>query len=214
MEGALGIIEIRGLATAVVVADIMVKTAAIEIIDVEQTQGGEWTTVKVSGNVAAVSASISAGRQIGEKYKNYISSKIISRPTTEVAKMFCKINVMDNNGLNSLPLAAINDETADDSAAVSVREKEPEGTPIPVIMLEPKPVVEHVSEPIQALELTVKSAVEPEAEMEFTEKSELPPKKTVRKTPAMPHVKKTAKEKEKEQKCSAVTKQNVEKSRR
>jgi microcompartment protein CcmL/EutN len=89
MEGALGIIEIQGLATAIAVADAMAKTASVDLVGVEPTKGGGWMTVKIRGNVAAVRASVNAGKQLGELYGGYISSKLIPRPAAEVSRLFC-----------------------------------------------------------------------------------------------------------------------------
>jgi microcompartment protein CcmL/EutN len=90
MNGALGIIEIRGLATAILVADVMVKTAAIQIENLESGQGFGWTTVKISGDVAAVTASLHAGRQAGEACGGFVTSKVIARPATPVSELFCQ----------------------------------------------------------------------------------------------------------------------------
>ncbi|MDR2671147.1 MAG: BMC domain-containing protein, partial [Oscillospiraceae bacterium] len=89
MNGALGIIEIHGLATAILVADVMVKTAAVQIENVESGQGFGWTTVKISGDVAAVNASIHAGKQVGEAHGGFVTSKVIARPAAPVSDLFC-----------------------------------------------------------------------------------------------------------------------------
>jgi len=93
MNEALGIIEIQGLASAVAVTDVMVKTAAVHLADIEPARGGGWMTIKITGNVAAVNASISAGTQAGTLHGSYISSKVIPRPAPEVSKLFCKVPV-------------------------------------------------------------------------------------------------------------------------
>lgn len=90
MEGALGIIEIRGLATAITVADVMAKTADVKIVNIERAQGGGWMTIKITGNVAAVNASISAGKQTGDLFGDYVTSKVIPRPAVDVSKLFCR----------------------------------------------------------------------------------------------------------------------------
>jgi len=95
MENALGLIEIRGLASAIMVSDVMVKTANVKIINIERAKGSGWMTVKISGNVAAVIASINAGKQVGMAYGHYISSKVIPRPAAEVSDIFCKPGNLD-----------------------------------------------------------------------------------------------------------------------
>jgi len=86
---ALGIIEILGLASAITVADIMLKTADVEIINIERAKGFGWITVKVSGEVAAVNAAITAGKKVGEDCNHYITHKVIPRPVESVWDVFC-----------------------------------------------------------------------------------------------------------------------------
>lgn len=90
MKDALGLIEIKGLATAVLVADTMVKTANVTILEVEKTRGLGWMTVKIIGDVAAVTAAIQSGKQVGEQFQHFISSKVIPRPSDGVSETFCK----------------------------------------------------------------------------------------------------------------------------
>lgn len=90
MKDALGLIEIKGLATAVLVADTMVKTANVSIIEVEKTRGLGWMTVKIQGDVAAVTAAIQSGKQAGETYGHFISCKVIPRPSEGVEHTFCQ----------------------------------------------------------------------------------------------------------------------------
>lgn len=84
MKKALGMIEIVGLSTAIFVADIMIKTANVEIIDIENTRGLGYMTVKIAGDVGAVNAAISAGKIKAISYGNYVSSVVIARPHDEM----------------------------------------------------------------------------------------------------------------------------------
>ena len=90
MKDALGLIEIKGLATAVLVADTMVKTANISILEVEKTRGLGWMTVKIVGDVAAVKAALEAGKQVGEAYGHFVTYKVIPRPSEGVERVFCQ----------------------------------------------------------------------------------------------------------------------------
>ncbi|RIU70143.1 BMC domain-containing protein, partial [Klebsiella pneumoniae] len=51
MHQAIGIIEIKGLASAIAVADTMAKVANIQLVDTEKAKGFGWITVKVEGDV-------------------------------------------------------------------------------------------------------------------------------------------------------------------
>lgn len=88
MDDALGMVESRGLATAVTVADIMVKTANVELLGVERARGQGWVTVKVKGDVGAVKAAVQAGIAVAETCGDYIASKVIPRPVDAVKEFF------------------------------------------------------------------------------------------------------------------------------
>ncbi len=47
MKQALGLVEISGLSTAVVVADTMAKAANIRILEIENTKGLGYMTLKI-----------------------------------------------------------------------------------------------------------------------------------------------------------------------
>ena len=90
MKEALGLVETRGLSTAVLVADVMVKTANVRIIDIENTKGLGYMTIKISGNVGAVNAAVTAGKQIALENNAFVSSKVIPRPSDYIEGAFCQ----------------------------------------------------------------------------------------------------------------------------
>lgn len=74
----LGYIEVTGLSTALVVADKMLKTAAVELSALENTKGGGWITVVIKGDVAAVSVAIEIGKEaVGDAF---VSSAVLANP--------------------------------------------------------------------------------------------------------------------------------------
>lgn len=89
MKQALGLVEIAGLSTAIVVADAMAKAANVEIIEVENTKGLGYMTIKVTGDVGAVNASVQAGCQLGRMHDKLVSCKVIPRPSDFVEQTFC-----------------------------------------------------------------------------------------------------------------------------
>ncbi|MCB7063671.1 BMC domain-containing protein [Enterocloster citroniae] len=89
MKQALGLVEISGLSTAVVVADTMVKAANVRILEIENTKGLGYMTVKVVGDVGAVNAAVNAGKQIGTANGKLVSWKVIPRPSDYVDQTFC-----------------------------------------------------------------------------------------------------------------------------
>ena len=89
MKQALGLVEIQGLSTAVVVADTMVKAANIQLLEIENTKGLGYMTIKIAGDVGAVNAAVSSGRQLGAANQKLVSWKVIPRPTGFVEHTFC-----------------------------------------------------------------------------------------------------------------------------
>lgn len=89
MKQALGLVEIQGLSTAVVVADTMAKAANIRILEIENTKGLGYMTIKVAGDVGAVNAAVNAGRQVGAENQKLVSWKVIPRPSDYVEHTFC-----------------------------------------------------------------------------------------------------------------------------
>lgn len=90
MKQALGLVEIQGLSTAVVVADTMAKAADVRILEIENTRGLGYITIKLAGDVGAVNAAVNAGRQVGISNQKLVSSKVIPRPSDYVSQTFCE----------------------------------------------------------------------------------------------------------------------------
>jgi microcompartment protein CcmL/EutN len=83
---SLGLLEIKGLASAILVADSMAKTASITIVGIETCKGGGWQTIKVLGDVAAVQASLSAGSELARRNHCFVAQKTLSRPDESTMK--------------------------------------------------------------------------------------------------------------------------------
>ncbi|WP_187986195.1 BMC domain-containing protein [Listeria marthii] len=88
MHQAIGVIEIKGLASAITVADTMAKVANIQLVDTEKAKGFGWITVKVEGDVAAVNAALEAGEQTAIASDSFITKKVIPRPGEEIFTVF------------------------------------------------------------------------------------------------------------------------------
>ena len=89
MKQALGLLEVQGLSTAVVAADTMAKAANVRLLEVENTKGSGYMTIKVTGDVGAVNASVQAGRQTAIENRKLVSWKVIPRPSDYVEHTFC-----------------------------------------------------------------------------------------------------------------------------
>lgn len=86
---ALGLIETRGLLPAIECADVMLKTAQVELV--ERTYvGGGLVTITVTGEVGAVKAAVEAGVAAVEKigHRSLVTQHIIPRPHQEIENLF------------------------------------------------------------------------------------------------------------------------------
>lgn len=103
---ALGMIEVYGFATAIVVADAMAKAAQVEVVAIDKNKpaGGDSARVplvmaiKVEGDVGAVEAAVSAGKAEAEKRELYITHKVIARQSEEI-EWFARLNALGNDKL-------------------------------------------------------------------------------------------------------------------
>lgn len=79
MGGALGLIETRGLVSAIEAADAMVKAANVDLVGKAQVGAG-LITVIVRGDVGAVKAATDAGAMAAGRVGEVVSVHVIPRP--------------------------------------------------------------------------------------------------------------------------------------
>lgn len=80
---ALGMIETRGLVSAVEAADAMVKAANVKLVGREKVGSG-LVTVIVRGDVGAVKAATDAGAAAADRVGELVSVHVIPRPHGDV----------------------------------------------------------------------------------------------------------------------------------
>lgn len=80
---ALGIIEVRGLVAALEAADTAAKAADVTILGYEPTKGSGLVTLKLSGEVAAVQAAVSAACEAAARLTMVYASRVIARPEVD-----------------------------------------------------------------------------------------------------------------------------------
>jgi microcompartment protein CcmL/EutN len=83
---ALGMVETKGLVSAIEAADAMVKSANVALVGYEKIGSG-LVTVMVRGDVGAVKAATDAGAVEAEKVGTVVSVHVIPRPHTDVEKI-------------------------------------------------------------------------------------------------------------------------------
>lgn len=116
MGGSLGLIEVSGLTTAILVADTMAKTANIKILDIENTKGLGYMTIKLCGDVGAVNSAVAAGKKIAIENNALVSVKVIPRCSKDVELAFYphkekKEDVINEKEKNteSIPVGALSE---------------------------------------------------------------------------------------------------------
>ena len=84
---ALGMIETYGLVPAIEAADAMLKAAEVKLLERTFVKGG-LVTVTVTGDVAAVKASVDAGAAAAARLgqRSLVTQHVIPRPHVEVGE--------------------------------------------------------------------------------------------------------------------------------
>lgn len=77
---SLGYVECNGLSGAIVAADRMLKTADVELSSIQNTKGNGWVTLKVAGELSAVTVAVQAVKDYLPKV--YVTSTVIGRPAS------------------------------------------------------------------------------------------------------------------------------------
>jgi ethanolamine utilization protein EutM len=90
MNGALGMIETKGMVGAIEALDAMVKAANVTVAGKVQVGGG-IVTVFVRGDVGAVKAATDAGAQAAQRVGELLSVHVIPRPHSEIEKILPKM---------------------------------------------------------------------------------------------------------------------------
>ncbi|WP_438437774.1 propanediol utilization system shell hexameric protein GrpH [Kluyvera sichuanensis] len=88
-QEALGMVETKGLVSAIEAADTMVKSANVTLVGYEKIGSG-LVTVMVRGDVGAVKAATDAGSAAAGKVGELVSVHVIPRPHIEVEKILPK----------------------------------------------------------------------------------------------------------------------------
>ena len=76
---ALGLVETKGMVPAIDAADIMCKSADVELVSYENVGSG-LVTVLVAGDVAAVTAAVDAGAKAASAIGELTGKNVMPRP--------------------------------------------------------------------------------------------------------------------------------------
>ena len=81
---ALGMVEVVGLVAGIEAADVACKTANVSLVGYELAKGGGLVTIKVLGQVGAVTAAVDAAAQAAARITRVVSTIVIPRPNGQV----------------------------------------------------------------------------------------------------------------------------------
>lgn len=106
MANALGMIEVYGFTTSIVVADAAAKAADVKIVAIDKNKPANAEScevplvmvVKMEGDEAAVEAAMNAGIRTAKDRGLYITSKLIAR-LSEDAEWFAHLDATGHDAL-------------------------------------------------------------------------------------------------------------------
>ena len=86
VSNALGMVETKGLVSAIEAADAMVKAANVNLVGYEKIGSG-LVTVMVRGDVGAVKAAVEAGAVAARAVGEVVSLHVIPRPHIDTERI-------------------------------------------------------------------------------------------------------------------------------
>ncbi len=93
---ALGMVEVIGYSSAVMVLDQMLKTSNIKFLNLEKVKGG-LVTLFVEGQVADVKTAVDTGKELAKSINSYVSSSVIARASQGIENLVAKKDVSNKN---------------------------------------------------------------------------------------------------------------------
>ena len=103
---ALGMLEVYGFTTAIVVADKAAKTAPVKVVAIDKNNPANGDSaevplvmvVKLEGDVSSVEAAMRAGREEAERRGLFITERLIARQSPEI-EWFAELNALGKDKL-------------------------------------------------------------------------------------------------------------------
>ncbi|MXF49037.1 BMC domain-containing protein [Raoultella sp. Lac2] len=92
---SLGLIETVGLTAAVEAADAAIKSANVELVGYELTKGGGLVTIKLTGEVGAMNAAVSAGVAAASRVGQVYAWKVIARTVAGIDSLVASSQTCD-----------------------------------------------------------------------------------------------------------------------
>ena len=115
---SLGLIETVSLTAAIEAADVACKSANVELVGYELAKGGGMVTVKILGQVGAVSAAVAAARTAAGRINTVVATSVIPRPNTQLEPLIHSSATVGHRP-EAQPAPAPQEEATDDQHADS-----------------------------------------------------------------------------------------------
>ena len=105
---ALGMLEVYGFTTAIVVADAGAKAADVEVVAIDKNKPANADKVEVplvmvvkfEGSVSAVESAVAAGKREAEERGMFIADRVISRQSEEI-EWFARLDATGKDKLRT-----------------------------------------------------------------------------------------------------------------
>lgn len=174
MSKSLGLLEVVGLSTAITVSDVMVKTANVTLADIEITKGMGYMTIKIKGDVAAVNASVSAGKTFAMKLDKFVSAKVIARPAAGVMENLAAEAYKDSEAQSlSTPKEVTSEEKKEkEESSDGDAEESEDHTEKPTTEVEEEAKIKSLIEALDEIAERIEAREELEAQEEFEAQEE------------------------------------------
>ena len=141
MNGALGIIEVQGLVTAITATDAALKAANVTYVNYFKTGNGNLQ-VRLVGDVGAVQAAVAAGKAAALKCGMVTGVTVIPRPHEDLKKLIGVYGMKENTDQSKQAAAEAEPEEEPAPAAEAEPAEEPEPAAEVALAEEPAPAAD------------------------------------------------------------------------
>jgi ethanolamine utilization microcompartment shell protein EutS len=102
---AIGLLETRGLVTALVACDAMLKSAQVRLLQQQVTRPA-LVTVCITGETAAVAEALAVGVRAAERVGPVVGKHLIAHPTDATLELLSHL-ALDAHALGVIPLSSM-----------------------------------------------------------------------------------------------------------
>lgn len=125
---SLGLIETKGYALGIEAVDAAMKSANVELLGHESTNGEGRTIFKIIGDVGAVKAAVDAAKSVVMRKNGVVYTKVIARPSAALEKLIYTSDNKEIDNSKSEKVLGAGDKTSAKRAAKPKQETVEETT--------------------------------------------------------------------------------------